>query len=202
VEAALGMEGRSEPIQPAVPPRDLKPSPTLSLIRKAKSTLAGRTVGVLLTDGFDAALLKAVRATVMAQKARVALVAPKVGGVTDRAGRLIPVQHSLAGGPSIFFDAVLVLASEEGAKTLTQLPDAVDWVRDAYRHLKVIGYTPASVDLLEKAGIPVEQEGVGLIRVEGVGELAGFLSVAPLGRMWERESRLEPASAGGAPVER
>jgi len=48
------MEGQADSITPARPPIDMKPSPALSLIKKAKPTLKGRKVGVLVTDGTGA----------------------------------------------------------------------------------------------------------------------------------------------------
>ena len=47
VEDALGMKGQSDKITPAVQPRDLPPSPALSIVGKAPDTLQGRKTGVL-----------------------------------------------------------------------------------------------------------------------------------------------------------
>ncbi|HEY6175592.1 MAG TPA: catalase, partial [Kofleriaceae bacterium] len=56
VAAAMGMQGMADEIRPAVAPRELPPSPSLSLLAKAPATLRGRTVGLLVGDGFDAEL--------------------------------------------------------------------------------------------------------------------------------------------------
>ena len=53
VEDGLGMQGQAEDIKPARAPIDMKPSPALSLVKKAPKTLEGRKVGVLVTDGSD-----------------------------------------------------------------------------------------------------------------------------------------------------
>ena len=57
VADAMGMVGMADEIKPAVAPRDLPPSPALSLLGKAPETIRGRTLGVLVGDGFDGELL-------------------------------------------------------------------------------------------------------------------------------------------------
>ena len=58
----------------------MKPSPALSLIKKAPKTLEGRKVGVLVTDGSDPAFVAALRTAVEKAGARLQVVAPKIGG--------------------------------------------------------------------------------------------------------------------------
>ena len=89
VEEGLGMEGQAEKIQPARPPIDMKPSPALSIILKAPKTIEGRKVGVLVSDGTDAALVDALRSAVEKAGARLQVVAPKIGGAKGKGGKLI-----------------------------------------------------------------------------------------------------------------
>ena len=67
----------------------------------------------------------------------LAIVAPKIGGVTTAKGKKLPADQALSGAPSVMFDAVAVLPSEEGAALLAKEAAAVDWLRDAFGHLKV-----------------------------------------------------------------
>ena len=57
------------------------------------------------------------------------------------------------GGPSVLFDAVAILASDEGIAELADHPAARDFVADAHAHRKFIAYTAAAAPLLEKAGV-------------------------------------------------
>ena len=61
-------------------------SPSLSLIKKAQPTLMGRKIAALVTDGVDDDLLTPLRTAVEKEGAMLAIVAPKIGGVTDRKG--------------------------------------------------------------------------------------------------------------------
>jgi catalase len=89
VEEGLGMEGQAEPIKPARPAIDMKPSPALSIISKAPKTLEGRTIGVLVTDGTDATLVHSLRTAVEKAGAQLQVVAPKIGGVSAKSGKRI-----------------------------------------------------------------------------------------------------------------
>lgn len=187
VAAALGMEGMTEDVTPAVPPKDLPPSPSLSLIAKDPRILKGRKVGILISNGFDAELLASVKAAVKKEKAVAAVIAPKIGGATDADGNLLEADFALSGGPSVFFDSVVLLLSEEGCAELSREASAVNWVRDAFGHLKVIGYSPAALPLLDEAGVPDDE---GVIELSGKASLQSFIATAKKGRRWEREPSL------------
>jgi catalase len=185
VEEQLGMVGAAEALEPARPPIDLPASPSLSLVKKAPATLAGRKVAILVTDGSDPAQVDALRAAVEKERGRLAVIAPTIGGVAGVGGSLIAADHALASAPSIFFDAVVVAPSASGAQALLRQAAAIDWLRDAYGHLKVIGYTDTAAPLLTKAAIETD-EGI----VDVTWGVEGFVTVAKGGRRWEREPKL------------
>ena len=187
VSAALGM-----PIDPSLvtafqKPKDLKPSPALSIIGKAPETLQGRKIGVLVTAGSDAAWLEGVRKAAKKEGAVINVVAPKVSGIKGSDGSEIAVDHALYAGPSVLFDAVIMAPSAAGAKVLMGEAAAVDWLRDAFGHLKVIGYNTAAEPLVEKAGL-AEDEGV--VALSGASGLKSFIAAAKKHRIWAREKTL------------
>jgi catalase len=187
VEEALGMEGMADDITPARDPIDMDPSPMLSLVKKAEPTLMGRKVAALVTDGTDDAILDKLRKAVEKEGALLAIVAPKIGGVTTAKGKKLPADQALSGAPSVMFDAVALLPSEEGAAQLAMEAAAVDWLRDAFGHLKVIGYDAAAAPVFAKAAVEPDAD-------EGVVDLAdgvdAFIAAAKQHRIWEREPTL------------
>ena len=187
VAAALGMPEKAETINPAVAPRDLPPSPALSLIGKAPATLQGRKIGVLVTDGFDAELLTALQRDAKSQKAALAVIAPKVGGAMNSAGELVEADFPLSAAPSVFFDTVVILASEKAATDLATQAAAVDWVSDAFAHLKVLAYTPGAQPLLDRAGVKPD---AGIIPLASEKAVAKYIATARNGRIWDREPSL------------
>jgi catalase len=129
VEQALGMEGEADQIAPGREPTDMAASPALSLIKKAQPTRQGRKIGWLVTDGVDDAQVHMLRKTVEKEGAAIAVIAPKAAGAKTQQGELLPADQALSAAPFIFFDAVALLTSEDGAARLAQDAAAVDWLR-------------------------------------------------------------------------
>lgn len=184
VETSLGMQGEADTITPAVPPRDLKPSPALSILAKAEATLKGRKVGVLLLDGFDPALLSALKDSVKSEKAVLFIVANSIAGATDASGQLMPADGALGGSPSVFFDSVAILAPMDPEQKPPIDPATTDWLEKAFTHLKVIAHTSAAQAMLERAHITADP---GVVTLSGVSSVAGYLKAAKKGRVWDRK---------------
>jgi catalase len=137
----------------AKPPIDMPPSDALSIHKNMKVTLEGRAVGILIADGTDAGELSAVIAAVKKAKGKPVIVAPKVGGAKLSDGSVRKVDSQLAGSPSQIFDAVAIVLSEAGCTALFQEGAAVEFVMNAFGHLKAIGASDAAKPLLDKAGV-------------------------------------------------
>lgn len=82
-------------------------------------TLEGRAIGVLFADGSDTARIDAVKKVVTVAGAKVKLVAAKIGDVKLADSSLLKIDGQLAGTPSILFDAVAIILSEEAAALLS-----------------------------------------------------------------------------------
>jgi catalase len=145
-------------MKPAVEPIEMDLSPALSIVGKLKPTLKGRKVGILFDNGSSKADIDRLKADVEAAGGKTMLIAPKVGGIKVKGGTL-RAQGQLAGTPSVLFDAVALVLTREAAKKLADDGAAVDFVRDAFGHLKAIGCTPEADPLLKKAGV-TRDEGV------------------------------------------
>ncbi len=193
VETAIGMEGEGAEITPYQAPVDLEPSPALSLVGKAKPTLKERKVGALVTDGADGDRLEALRAALEKEDAELAIVAPKIGGVELKSGKHLAADTALSGAPSVFFD-VAAIASAEGIKPLLKNSAAIDWVRDAFGHLKIIGHSSAAKPLFAKAGI-VDDPDEGVIELDAQPVVGQYIEVAKQQRVWAREARLSESDA-------
>ncbi|WP_426439334.1 catalase [Bradyrhizobium genosp. P] len=134
-------------------PVDMPPSDALSIHKNMKHTLEGRSVGILIADGSDAAELDALTKAVEGAKAKAMIVAPKVGATTLSDGSTRKADGQLLGTPSQIFDAIAVVLSAKGAQSLAGEAAAVGFVMDAFGHLKAIGASKEARPLLEKAGI-------------------------------------------------
>lgn len=180
VAAGLGLDALPSAPPAAVKPIDMPPSPALQIIGKAKHTLKGRCVGILLDDGSDAATVNALRKAAEDAGASVKIVAPKVGGAMLSDGRKLAADGQLAGTPSVVFDAVAVVLSPAAGKALGKEAAAVDWVRDAYGHLKALACDEGAQPLLQAGGVAND---AGVVKAV---DTRTFLKVAAT-RQWDRE---------------
>jgi catalase len=153
-------------------------------MKTAKGTFEGRKLGVLLTEGVDGPMLHALTAAFEAEGALVERIAEKVYGVTAADGTHLPVHHKINGAPSVVFDAVAVIASEEGIAALAGSHAAKSFVADAFAHAKFIGLGGAADQLFAAAGVG-ERDG-------GFFDLAGgaepFAKACRALRFWDRVS--------------
>ena len=182
---ALGLALPRLPDAPkaAAPVQQMKPSPALQIIGKMKATLVGRAIGILIADGSDGPTIKTIQKAATDAGATVQIIAPKVGGAKLVDGSVLAADGQLAGTPSVLFDAVAVLLSDEGAKALSTESAAIDFVRDAFGHLKAIA---------------VDEGGQALLNVAKVGQDAGVVNAtnktafiaAAKTRQWDREKHV------------
>lgn len=143
-------------------PIDMAPSPALSIQKNMLDTLKGRCVGILINDGSDAASVALLKKAVTDAGGKAFIVAPKVGGAKLSDGKVMKADGQLAGSPSQIFDAVALVLSEAGTAALLKEAAAVQFVMDAFGHLKAIGHTPEAKPLLDKAGVVADAGVVGL----------------------------------------
>ena len=178
--------------------QDLDPSPALSIVERGPKRFEGRKLGILVADGADAKLLKAVTAAVTKEKAVFEIIAPKVGGVTAADGSFIEAQHMIDGGPSVLFDAVVLLTSHQAIEDLVKEATARDFVADAFQHCKYIGYDQSALPLLDKAGIANALD-EGTIALSSGKDVASFVEELGKLRVWGREPSVKLGKAS-API--
>ncbi|MCE4225258.1 catalase [Methylobacterium sp. C25] len=170
------------PSPTAAPVLDMEPSPALRIIRGPleRHTLEGRTIGILIADGTDAGELKKVMAAVTQAGGHSITIAPKVGAVPLSDGSKLKADAQLFGQPSVTVDACAVILSDDACKNLLKEGAAVQWVMDAFGHLKAIGHNAGAQPLLDKAGVELD---------EGVVDLGAFAKAATK-RYWDREPKV------------
>jgi len=183
-----------EPAQAAMPTRqDLAPSPALSIIANGPGGFAGRKLGILVSDGTDAALHDALVEAVSAAGGVYEVIAPNIGGVVLSDGSALAAKHKIDGGPSVLFDAVAVIPSAEGAQMLAGDGPTRDFVSDAFVHCKFIGLSDGGAALMAGAGLG-ELLDEGCVALQARGCEAFIAKCAPL-RYWPRELDVDADTA-------
>ncbi|MET3119552.1 catalase [Undibacterium sp. GrIS 1.8] len=187
IAAGLGLKDLPPLPTSAAPVLDFPISPALGLINNRKDTLTGRVVGILIDEGSDAETFKNVKDAVTKDGATYKIVAPKISGVYLSDASKAIVNGQLAGSPSIMFDAIVVIISQPAAKKMARNLAAIEFIKDAYSHLKAIAFDVGSKSLLDIAGIKKDP---GIMSTEHMKE---FLKAAKT-RQWNREELVRPSN--------
>ena len=180
------MPAATEPARPVK--KDLPPSNALSIMKNGPKSFRGRKVGALVTDGIDSALFKALKDELEREGAVLKVVAPQVGGVETAGGAFMEAHEKLDGAPSVLFDAVILMISEQGARLLADESTARDFIADAFAHLKFIAYTPAALPLLTKAGVQPDE---GCVELGSPAAPQRFVKACAQLRHWARAPQVK-----------
>jgi catalase len=106
--------------------------------------------------------------------------------VKGSGGTRVEADATLENSPSVLFDAVIV---PPGTGGLAALGQAVEFVKDQFRHCKTILVMGDGVAVLEKAGIAVANADRGLIvGGESTRPADQFIQAMARHRHWERET--------------
>ncbi|MEN3951256.1 catalase [Iodidimonas sp. SYSU 1G8] len=185
VADGLGLK-MPEPAVAARPTMDLPPSDALSIIRRGPPGFAGRKLGIYVTDGADAKLVDALTKAVGKEKAVFNIIAPKIGGVSLSDGSHLDADFKIDGGPSVLFDAVVVVLSEAASGRVSDDAVSQDFVRDAFAHCKFIGFTKEAMPLFQKAGLGDKLDD-GCMQLAAGKDVDAFISACGALRHWSRE---------------
>jgi catalase len=192
VAAKLGLQKMPKPADAAVPTRqDLDPSPALSIVENGPNRFEGRKLGILVSDGSDAVLLKALKSALDKAGATFEIIAPQVTGVKASDGSWIDADQMIDGGPSVLYDAVALLPAPAAMDDLLTESSSRDFVADAYAHCKFIGYVESALPLFEKSGVAVEDLDKGCIIIGNPKQAKSFVGSLGKLRVWEREPNVK-----------
>jgi catalase len=190
VASGLRLRELPKPADAARPTRkDLAESQALSILRNGPERFEGRKLGVLVTDGVSAELIRALRSEFEGANAVVEIIAPEVGGVKASDDSWIEGDEKLDGAPSVLYDAVAVLPSAKGGEALAKTPAAKDFVTDAFTHCKYIACTAEAQPLFQKAGI-AEDLGAGVFTLKSRDDIGAFLKACGKLRHWDRGAKV------------
>jgi catalase len=191
----LGMTGLPDPL-PRAGGRQAKPevthSPALSLLaRPGQDGIRTRKVAILVADGVDGEVAASIHANLAARGAVPRFVGVQLGPVTSSNGDPIEVEITMEGGPSVLWDAAVVPGGTGSVAVLAANGQALEFLRDQYRHCKTLMLLGDAQGLLDKAGIPSGDD-AGIVSAGGDApiddSLAGFVNALSKHRHYERET--------------
>ena len=139
---------------PDVAKPEVLQSPALSLMaRPGDGSIAARLVAIVVADGVALRSIEPVRTRLLAGGAMPRFVSQRIGPVTTEEGSHMVADASFENMPGFLFDAVVFADGKEAVATLAEDGQALEFLKEQYRHNKPILVLGASTRLLEKAGI-------------------------------------------------
>jgi len=157
VAAGLGIEV-PEPMPPAtdLPAPEYAAAPSLSLMfRPGVTGIQTRRIALLAAHGVDANSARVVYTSLLADGAVPRIVSHSLGVLKSSDGGELDVEISLEAGPSVLYDAVVVLDGADSSADLSGNAMSLEFLRLQHRHCKPIMALGAGTQLLELAGIPL-----------------------------------------------
>jgi catalase len=155
--AELGME-MPEPLPRAlkrVAKPEVEVSPMLSIFSQpGDGRIRTRRIAIFVADGIDGAGATALHAGLTEQGAIPRYVGARLGSVETEQGEPLEVEVTFETMPSVLFDALAIPDGKAAAKTLGNIGQALEFIKDQYRHAKPILALGAGADLVENAGVP------------------------------------------------
>ncbi len=196
VADGLGMT-MPEPMPRALasPPQpEVTESKALSLLaRPGDGGIRTRKVAILIADGVVGESVTSVQAALLASGAVGRLIGPRIGPFTTAEGDTIEAEASLENESSVLFDGLVLPDGQDAVEMLDEDGRTLEYIKDAFRHSKTILAVGVSKDLLEEAGLSLEDEDLddGLILAPS-GQDGATLFVDALGRHRHFERETDP----------
>ncbi|WP_187336297.1 catalase [Novosphingopyxis iocasae] len=188
VADGLGMAELPDKVPLAREPiTDLPESPALSILKNGPGSFKGRKLGIYIAKGAEKAQVEALKRAAGNAGAMVEIIAPHVGGAELSDGSRMEADEKIDGGPSVAYDAVAVLMSEESARRYNSDKPSIDFVNDAFAHAKFVAYVPAVQPLFQAAGVWDWMDD-GFFDLGEDGAADAFIEACGKLRFWDRES--------------
>ena len=142
-------------LRPRVEQPEVAESPALSLMANpGDGSIAGRRVALLVADGVNAQTLHRAYGALAQFGAAPRFVGTRLGNVMPLDGPPIAVEISLESAPSVLWDALIIGDGVGSEGAFPGIGQAIEFIKDQYRHCKPILAFGDGAMLLDAANIP------------------------------------------------
>jgi catalase len=139
----------------SAPKPEVSASPALSLMAlPGDGGIHARKIAILIANGIDGPQTQSLIAALTDAGAVTRLLGSRLGSVKSESGELFEVDATLENSPAVLFDAMVLPGGAEAADALASMGQALEFVKDQYRHCKTILALGQASAVLVQAGIP------------------------------------------------
>jgi catalase len=160
--------------QPLATPRrtksEVRSSEALSLLaRPGDGTIRTRRIAILVAPGLSGRSLQGLHGKFLELGAVPRFVGTRLGQITVQDGDPINVEVTIEAAPSVLWDGLVIPDGAAAAEALSADGQALEFVKDQYRHCKTILALGTGASVLETANIPEDlpngESDPGLLRI-------------------------------------
>jgi catalase len=168
---------------------EINASPPLSLMAlPGDGGVATRKVAILLDAATDAAAINTLQVALTEAGVVTRLLGVRLGTVKVANGGSVEADATLENSPAVLFDGMIV---PDGAASLARSGQAIEFLKDQFRHCKTILLLGDAQSLLAAAGISQDQRNSGLLIETSAPKAAGAF-IAALAKHRHVERDLDP----------
>lgn len=194
VAAKLSIDPMPKPL-PKASKQQVEPevshSKFLSLTaRTGNAGIRSRKVAIMVAPGANGKEIWKIAQALITKSAVVRLVGARIGLMATADGDNIDADASFSNSPSPLFDAIVLPSGAKAVEALRLNGQALEFVRDAYRHGKSIMALGDGQSVLEQAGVALETpiDGVVIAQSASRDSIASFITALAQHRHPERET--------------
>ena len=170
----------------------LKTSKALSMANTVKNSIKSRQIAILASEGVDDVSLNTMKEILEDASAEVSIIAPRMGNLATDTGSKITADYSFLTASSVLFDAAYIPHGQSSTSRLLQQNEVLDFIREMYRHCKVLGADRSGAELLHAAIPEIQVHGESKKNNIASGVLINrtpkeFIQATAQHRFWGRE---------------
>ncbi|MEO7445336.1 MAG: catalase [Ferruginibacter sp.] len=188
---SIPADGKAKDFQSHHVDQKIASSPSLSIANLNKNNIRTRMIAVLAGDGYDEYAFNKMTTALKNEGAMVKVIAQKLGEIKGSSGTMLKVDESFLIATSVVYDGVYIAGGS--AASLAEVPEALHFVEEAYKHCKPVAtdegensflaYTYIDI-VMQQEGYSAEEDGV-IINVSKSPQK--FVSAIKMHRFWKRE---------------
>ncbi|MDR0279353.1 MAG: catalase HPII [Paucimonas sp.] len=175
-----------------VPALSLKASPALSQLNHPGEGVKGRKVALLVADGVDGALADKLTKALEAESLQIKVLGPTSAPVKTADGKMLAVDASMEGMPSLAFDAVWVAGGKGVVDALKGDGTAVHYILEAFKHLKPVAGDKEAKVWFDELKLKADE---GLLAGSDGKTYKAFVEAIGKHRVWAREASVKAIPA-------
>ncbi|RZK87876.1 MAG: catalase, partial [Pedobacter sp.] len=183
---SIPADGDPKDYQPIIKEPSLKKSAALSMADTIKDTIKSRKIAFLIADGVDVVSVNEMKKALEDQQAAVELIAPKLGTIQGLKNQSLAADESFLTAASVLYDAVFIPSGDKSIAALSQEPDAIHFINQAFKHCKAIAIADPASALLDKTQLKGAKD-AGLLIGNKDNLVKDFITAIAQHRVWERE---------------